>query len=211
MDRWAHARRGGGEAPAALGVVLGQTRCHANGWTARPGSKAVINVEGNSGTNLDYDNLLHAPASMSERQECLRGRPWRRWRWASGWPSRAHPASRPAFHAGTEVYGRHSEPRRVLLSGATVGLIGFRQPWRALSGCWSVRCRFAARPVAAVAMGSPQFGMIPASIEEVLSVSRLVRHGGVTVENRAMLTKRREPDAQGGGLVLREPGSARGL
>jgi len=188
-----------------LGVVLGQTALPRERLDRAPRLKAVINVEGNFGTNLDYDTCFMRGIHVLNAGNAF-GPAVAEMALGLGLAlARGIPQADRAFHAGTEVYGRHSNRDAFLLSGADVGLIGFGNLGRALQRLLEpFGCRLRVHDPWLPSRWLAQFGMIPASIEEVLSVSRLVFvTAGVTVENRAMLDERRlSLMPKGAGLVL---------
>jgi phosphoglycerate dehydrogenase-like enzyme len=173
-------------------LVIGQTDLPAARLEKAARLKAVINVEGNFLPNVDYaacfargiQVLSIAPAFAVPVAEMALGL-------ALDLARGITPADR-AFREGRESYGLSGNRDAYLLTNSPIGLIGFGNLGRAL-----LPLLMPFRPKLRVF--DPwlpegylrEFGLEPASLEEVLSQSRTVfLLAGVTTENRAMLGAR---------------------
>jgi phosphoglycerate dehydrogenase-like enzyme len=190
---------------AEASLIVGQTDLPAVRIEKAARLKAVINVEGNFLPNVDYaacfargiQVLSIAPAFALPVAEMALGL-------ALDLARGITPADR-AFREGSEAYGLPGNRGAHLLTNSAVGLIGFGNLGRAL-----LPLLMPFRPKLRVF--DPwlpegylrEFGLEPASLDEVMSQSRTVFVlAGVTTENQAMLGAREfalMPD--GASLVL---------
>ncbi len=172
-----------------VAVIIGQTALSRERLERAKRLKAIINVEGNFPTNIDYEycfargiHVLNGGSAFGTAVAEM----------ALGLAlalARGIPEADRLFREGKEVYGRYSNQSAFLLSGADVGLIGFGNLGRALRRLLEpFRCRLRVHDPWLPAGFLAELGMIPTSLEDVLAVSRMVFvTAGVTVENRAML------------------------
>jgi phosphoglycerate dehydrogenase-like enzyme len=190
---------------AAAELIIGQTDLPAERLEKAKRLKAIINVEGNFLPNVDYaacfargiQILSIAPAFALPVAEMALG--------LALDLARGVTSADRAFREGREAYGLAGNRDAYLLTNSAIGLIGFGNLGRAL-----LPLLMPFRPKLRVF--DPwlpdgylrEFGVEPASLKEVLSLSRTVFVlAGVTTENRAMLGAREfalMPD--GASLVL---------
>ena len=173
-------------------LVIGQTDLPAGRLEKAKRLKAVINVEGNFLPNIDYaacfargiQILSIAPAFALPVAEMALGL-------ALDLARGITPADR-AFREGREAYGLSGNRDAYLLTNSAIGFIGFGNLGRAL-----LPLLMPFRPKLRVF--DPwlpegylrEFGLEPASLDEVLSKSKTVFVlAGVTTENQAMLGAR---------------------
>lgn len=186
-------------------IVIGQTDLSAARLARAQKLKAVVNVEGNFLQNVDYATcfarsihvLAVAPAFALPVAEMALA--------LALDLARGVTAADRAFRAGAERYGLAGNRDAHVLTGSAIGLVGFGNLGRALLPLLQPF-----RPT--IRVYDPwlpegylrEQGLVPASLDEVLSSSRTVFVlAGVTEENRAMLGAREfglMPD--GASLVL---------
>jgi phosphoglycerate dehydrogenase-like enzyme len=177
---------------AEASVVIGQTDLPRERLERAKKLKAIINVEGNFQPNIDYEYCFQrgihvlgvgvafgqavAEMSLGMALNLARG----------------IPAADRLFRHGKEVYGRVSNREAFLIAGAEVGLIGFGNLGRALIKLLEpFRCHVRVYDPWLPPRWLAEFGMAPASLDAVLSASRIVFIlAGATVENQAMIGRR---------------------
>jgi phosphoglycerate dehydrogenase-like enzyme len=177
---------------AGAELVIGQTDLPAGRLEKAERLKAVINVEGNFLPNVDYaacfargiQVLSIAPAFAPPVAEMALGM-------ALDLARGITPADR-AFRDGREGYGLSGNRDAYLLTNSPIGLIGFGNLGRALLPLlMPFRPRLRVFDPWLPEGHLREFGLEPASLEEVLSQSRTIFVlAGVTTENRAMLGAR---------------------
>ena len=172
-------------------ILIGQTDLPRERLEKAPKLRAVINVEGNFQPNVDYGYCFQrgirvlgtgvvfgqAVAEMALGMAlCL---------------ARGIAGHDRLFRAGEEIYGRPSSLGSFLLSGASMGLVGFGNIGRAL-----LHLLAPFQPTLRVfdpwlpERYLEQHGLIPGTLEEVLGASRVVFVlAGATAENRGMLNR----------------------
>ncbi len=185
-------------------ILIGQTALPRERLDRAPALKAVFNVETNFLPNIDYracqargiwvlsPTAAFAPAvaeaALAMAIDLARG----------------ISAADRAFRAGTEAYGLAGNQGCFLFAGAPVGLIGFGDLGRALRRLL-VPFR---NPVAVFDPWLPAElieaeDCRPASLEELLSTSRIVFvFASVTTENQGLLGRRELALLQPGSLLL---------
>jgi phosphoglycerate dehydrogenase-like enzyme len=171
--------------------IIGQTALPRERLERAKYLKAIINVEGNFPTNIDYEycfargiHVLNGGAAFGPAVAEM----------ALGFAlalARGIPEADRLFRKGKEVYGRLSNQTSFLVSGAEVGFIGFGNLGRALRKLLEpFRCRIRVYDPWLPTRWLAEFGMTPSSLEELLASSQIVFVlAGVTVGNRAMLDK----------------------
>jgi phosphoglycerate dehydrogenase-like enzyme len=176
--------------PSAV-AVLGQTALPAARLERAPQLRAIVNVEGNFLPNVDYaaalDRGVHvlntSPAFALPVAETALG--------MAIDLARGISASDRAMRAGREAYGLDSNADAFLLAGSPVGIVGFGDLGRALHrllapfGC-PVKVHDPWLPELVVRRAGPS----PASLDEVLSTSRVIFvFASVTSENEGFLDR----------------------
>jgi len=173
-------------------LVIGQTALPAERLARAKKLKGVINVEGNFLPNIDYAGcfdrnikvLAIAPAFARPVAEMGLG-------FAIDL-ARGITRADAAFREGKEGYGLSGNEGAFLLSGADMGFVGFGNLGQALLPLLQPF-----RPT--IRVFDPwlpegylkDFGLVPASLEEVLSTSKVTFVlAGVTEENRGMIGAR---------------------
>ncbi len=166
--------------------------------------KAIINVEGNFQPNIDYEYCFQrgihvlgvggafgqAVAEMALGMAlCL---------------ARGISEADRLFREGKEVYGRASNQDSFLLAGAEVGFIGFGNLGRALLKLLApFHCRVRVYDPWLPPRWLEEYAMIPASLDEVLSGSRIVfLLAGATADNQAMIGKAQLDQLQPGACLV---------
>ncbi len=188
-----------------VSVIIGQTDLPRGRLERAKKLKAVINVEGNFQSNVDYGycfeqgiHVLGVGVAFGKAVAEM----------ALGMAlalARGIPQADRLFRQGKEVYGRFSNQDSFLLSGAEVGLVGFGNLGRALIEILEpFRCRVRVYDPWLPPRWLAGFGMIPSTLDEVLATSRvLFVLAGATAENQAMLGKRQlDQMPRGACLVL---------
>jgi phosphoglycerate dehydrogenase-like enzyme len=177
---------------ADASVVIGQTDLPRERLERAKALKAIINVEGNFQPNVDYEycfergiHVLGVGVAFGKAVAEM----------ALGMAlalARRIPQADRLFRHGKEVYGRFSNQDSFLLSGAEVGFVGFGNLGRALLPLLApFGCRIRVFDPWLPARWLTAWGMIPASLEDVLATSRvLFVLAGATAENQAMIGKR---------------------
>lgn len=190
--------------PGAV-AILGQTAMPAERLARAPHLRAIVNVEGNFLPNVDYaaalDRGVHvlnaSPAFALPVAEAALG--------MAIDVARGITAADRAMRAGTEAYGLEGNDRAFLISGQPVGIVGFGDLGRELHRLLApFRC--------AVSVYDPwlpghlieRAGARPASLDEVLSTSRIVFvFAAVTSENEGFLGRAQlERMRPGAALIL---------
>ena len=190
----------GGRMPAEMveaempstAVVIGQTDLPRARLERAPALKAIVNVEGNFQPNVDYEYCFErgihvlgvgvafgtAVAEMALGMALALGR--------------GIPHADRLFRKGKEVYGRFSNQDAFLISGAEVGFVGFGNLGRALIRLLEpFGCRVRVYDPWLPPRWLAEFGMIPSSLDDVLTTSRvLFVLAGATAENQAMIGRR---------------------
>jgi phosphoglycerate dehydrogenase-like enzyme len=176
--------------PSAV-AVLGQTALPAARLERAPQLRAIVNVEGNFLPNVDYaaalDRGVHvlnaSPAFALPVAEMALG--------MAIDLARGISASDGAMRTGREAYGLDSNTDAFLLAGSPVGIVGFGDLGRALHrllapfGC-PVKVHDPWLPELVVRRA----GASPASLDEVLSTSRVIFvFASVTSENEGFLDR----------------------
>jgi phosphoglycerate dehydrogenase-like enzyme len=176
--------------PSAV-AVLGQTALPAERLERAPRLRAIVNVEGNFLPNVDYaaalDRGVHvlnaSPAFALPVAEMALG--------MAIDLARGISATDRAMRAGREAYGLDSNADAFLLAGSPVGIVGFGDLGRALHrllapfGC-PVKVHDPWLPELVVRRA----GASPASLDEVLSTSRVIFvFASVTSENEGFLDR----------------------
>jgi phosphoglycerate dehydrogenase-like enzyme len=174
-------------------VIIGQTDLPRERLERAKVLKAIINVEGNFQPNIDYEYCFEHGIHMLGTGVAF-GRAVAEM--ALGMAialARGIPEGDRLFRKGKEGYGRFSNQDSFLLSDAEVGLIGFGNLGRALIKLLTpFQCRIRVYDPWRPARWLEEFGMIPASLEDLLTSSRIVFVlAGATAENRAMLDRRK--------------------
>lgn len=172
-------------------VVIGQTDLPGARLDRAPRLRAIVNVEGNFQPNIDYEACFRrgihvlgtgvafgkavAEMALGLALSVLRG----------------IPEGDRLFREGREVYGRVSNQRAFLLSGAEVGLIGFGNLGRALLPLLApFRCRVRVFDPWLPAGFLAEQGMQPSGLDELLENCPVVFVlAGATAENQAMLSR----------------------
>ena len=192
MTVWAGSRMPDDRVEKSLpdaAFIIGQTALPRERLERAKQLKAIINVEGNFPTNIDYEycfargiHVLNGGVAFGPAVAEM----------ALGLAlalARGIPEGDRLFRKGKEVYGRLSNQSAFLISGADVGFIGFGNLGRALRkllepfGC-SIRVYDPWLP----ARWLVEFGMRPSSLKEVLASSQIVFVlAGAMADNRAML------------------------
>jgi phosphoglycerate dehydrogenase-like enzyme len=174
---------------ADAAVLVGQTDLPRERLERAKRLKAIINVEGNFQPNIDYEycfqqgiHVLGVGVAFGKAVAEM----------ALGMAlalARGIPQADRAFRKGQEVYGRFSNQESFLLSGSDVGFVGFGNLGRALLPLLTpFRCRLRVHDPWLPPRWLAEFGMLPSSLDEVLTRSRLLFVlAGATAENRAML------------------------
>lgn len=186
-------------------LVIGQTGLPAERIEAASRLKAVINVEGNFLPNVDYDAcfrcgiqvLAVAPAFAAPVAEMALA--------LALDLARGVTAADRAFRAGEERYGLAGNHDAFVLSGCDIGFVGFGNLGRALLPLIEpFRPRIRVFDPWLPEGYLREFGLQPASLDEVLGASRVVFVlAGVTAENRSMIGEREFAlMPQGAALVL---------
>lgn len=190
---------------AEAAIVIGQTDMPAERLARAKGLKAIVNVEGNFLPNVDYAGcfargvqvLAIAPAFALPVAEMALAMALDL--------ARGVTAADRAFRAGEEKFGLAGNDGAFLLTGSTIGLIGFGNLGRALLPLLQpFRPKMKVYDPWLPEGYLREFGMTPAPLDEVLSTSRTIFVlAGVTAENEAMIGGR-ELDlvADGSSLVL---------
>jgi phosphoglycerate dehydrogenase-like enzyme len=176
--------------PSAV-AVLGQTALPAERLERAPRLRAIVNVEGNFLPNVDYaaalDRGVHvlnaSPAFALPVAEMALG--------MAIDLARGISATDRAMRAGREAYGLDSNADAFLLAGSPVGIVGYGDLGRALHrllapfGC-PVKVHDPWLPELVVRRA----GASPASLDEVLSTSRVIFvFASVTSENEGFLDR----------------------
>jgi phosphoglycerate dehydrogenase-like enzyme len=176
--------------PSAV-AVLGQTALPAERLERAPRLRAIVNVEGNFLPNVDYaaalDRGVHvlnaSPAFALPVAEMALG--------MAIDLARDISATDRAMRKGREAYGLDSNADAFLLAGSPVGIVGFGDLGRALHrllapfGC-PVKVHDPWLPELVVRRA----GASPASLDEVLSTSRVIFvFASVTSENEGFLDR----------------------
>lgn len=174
-----------------VSVIVGQTDLPRERLERARNLKAVVNVEGNFQPNVDYDvcfargiHVLGTGAAFGAAVAEM----------ALGMAlalARGIVEGDRRFRNGEEVYGRFSNQNAFALSGSDVGFIGYGNLGRALLGLLApFRCRIRVYDPWLAERWLAGFGMIPASLDDVLAASRVVFVlAGATAENQAMIGK----------------------
>jgi phosphoglycerate dehydrogenase-like enzyme len=176
--------------PSAV-AVLGQTALPAERLERAPRLRAIVNVEGNFLPNVDYaaalDRGVHvlnaSPAFALPVAEAALG--------MAIDLARGITAADREMRAGRETYGLESNADAFLLAGSPVGIVGFGDLGRALHrllvpfGC-PVKVHDPWLPELVVR----RTGASPASLDEVLSTSRVIFvFASVTSESEGFLDR----------------------
>lgn len=170
-------------------IIIGQTDLPAERIEAAPRLRAVINVEGNFLPNVDYaacfrrgiQVLAVAPAFAAPVAEMGLA--------LALDLARGVTAADRAFRSGEERYGLAGNHQAFTLAGCDIGLVGFGNLGRALLPLLEpFRPRIRVFDPWLPEGYLREFGVIPASLDEVLRASRVVFIlAGVTAENRGMI------------------------
>jgi phosphoglycerate dehydrogenase-like enzyme len=176
--------------PEAVAIV-GQTAMPAARLERAPKLRAIVNVEGNFLPNVDYD------AALARGVHVLNASP------AFALPvaemalgmaidlARGISAADRAMRAGTETYGLESNAESFLISGSTVGIVGFGDLGRELH-------RLLAPFNATVKVYDPWMpdlligrdGARPAPLDDLLASSKVIFvFASVTSENEGFLSR----------------------
>ncbi|CAA9335504.1 MAG: D-3-phosphoglycerate dehydrogenase [uncultured Microvirga sp.] len=187
--------------PGAV-AVLGQTDLPAERLARAVNLRALINVEGNFLPNVDYqdcfrrgiDVLSIAPVFALPVAEMALG--------LALDLARGITPGDQAMRDGREAYGLAGNRDAFLLTGATIGLIGFGQLGRALNRLLAgFRAEILVHDPWLPASAMREDGCRPAALDELLAGSRVVFvFASATQENRHFIGRRE--------LNLMQPGAA---
>jgi phosphoglycerate dehydrogenase-like enzyme len=190
--------------PEAVAIV-GQTELDAARIARAAKLRAVINVEGNFLSNVDYEAcfargihvLVASPAFAPAVAEAALGMAIDLVRGIS--------AADRAMRAGTEAYELESNRGCFLLAGSDVGVIGLGDLGRELVRLIApFRCRVRAYDPWLPELAVRAAGAEPCELDELLRASRVVFvFAGATTDNEAMLGRRElELLPEGAALLL---------
>ncbi len=185
-------------------LVIGQTALPRERLERAPHLRAIINVEGNFLPNVDYEAcfergiqvLAVAPVFALPVAELALGMALDL--------ARGITAGDRAFRHGQEAFGLSGNRRARILTGTSIGMIGFGNLGRALLPLLQPF-----RPT--IRVFDPwlppgyliDFGVLPATLDEVMSQSETIFIlAGVTSENQAMIGKRELALVPDGGAVI---------
>lgn len=176
---------------ADVEIIVGQTAMGKDRLDRAPKLKAILNVKANWEPNIDYQEcqrrgihvLSAAPAMAPAVAEYCLGQAIAL--------ARGLPAADRLFREGSEKYGIGGNGRAYSLYDAEVGLIGYGNLGRALVPLLRpFGCRIAVHDPWLSDRYLETQGVVPASLEEVLTRSRfLFVLAGVTSENEGFLDR----------------------
>jgi phosphoglycerate dehydrogenase-like enzyme len=170
-------------------ALIGQTAMPRERLTMAPRLKAIFNVEGNFYQNIDYENCFQRNIHV-----------------LSCGPAYARPVAEMAvcfaidlargvtredrrFRQGRERYILEGNRDAILLSGSTVGMIGFGLLGQSLRRLLEpFQCRILVYDPWLPDSTIREDGCVPASLEEILSTCRFIfMLAGVTSENQGFI------------------------
>jgi phosphoglycerate dehydrogenase-like enzyme len=173
-------------------AIIGQPDLPEKLLTMAEKLKAIINVEGNFQPNVDYEycfqkgiSVLNAGVVFGQAVAEM----------ALGFAlslARNIAQSDALFKGGAEVYGSPACKTSFLISGKSIGIIGFGNLGRALLRLLQpFRCRIRVFDPWLPARFLQEFGVQPCGLEELMKESRIVfMLAGATSENVALVGRR---------------------
>ena len=177
---------------AGADFIVGQTALDARSIEHAAALRAIVNVEGNFLPNVDYAAcfargvrvLSISPVFAQPLAELALG--------LTLALARDIPAAHQAMVEGRERYGLDGNRRARLLSGATLGFVGFGDLGRAILAVFAgFRCRVLIHDPWLSPEALRREGLTPASLDEVLGASDVIQVvAAVTEESRALIGER---------------------